>query len=168
MRRNAMTHSWKFSLLVFAPVIVVFLLPALYILPVGITTALLTAFDPAPPGEASLFYLWIIVPILLACTLIFAGRGLQAMYTRRTSQRLLWLLTWVVFTLALFLALWLGLSVLTSVGASDKSPQVFLSKTALGATGMILLSQVFVIPWLAFALKRISQDQHIEKGAMQT
>jgi hypothetical protein len=44
--------------------------------------------------------------------------------------------------------------ILTSIGASETPPTIFLQMTALGAASLTLAAQVFVIPWLLFACRK--------------
>jgi len=139
----------KFSLIVFAPVLIAFLIPASFLLPVGVLLTLIAIFDPTIPlSSAATYNLWIIGPALAALGLYFVGRGLYSLHLRRWSHRAIWLATWVIYSVLLFLAIWIGFAILVSVGASDKPIRIFLSLTALFAAGLTLLAQAFVVPWL--------------------
>jgi len=144
-----MKPATKCSLLVFAPVLIVFLLPALLLLPSGVLFTLLAVVDPTvPPSGAVSCDMWIIGPVAAASCLFLAGRWLHPLSPRRRSPRAAWAVIWAVFSLALFIAIWIGFSVLTSVGASDTPVTEFLTWTALVAAGLTVLAHALVIPWL--------------------
>ena len=150
-----MKPATKCSLLVFAPVLIVFLLPALLLLPSGVLFTLLAVVDPTvPPSGAVSCDMWIIGPVAAASCLFLAGRWLHPLSPRRRSPRAAWAVIWAVFSLALFIAIWIGLSVLTSVGASDMTAALFVTWTASMAAGLTLLAQALVIPWL-YAVSRL-------------
>jgi hypothetical protein len=144
-----MITASKFGLLVFAPVLITFLLPALFLLPNGVLLTLIAILDPTIPlSSAASYDMWIIGPILAAIGLFFVGGGLYSLHLHGGSPRAIWLATWAVFSVALFLAIWVGVTVFTSIGASETPPHIFLRLTALIAAGLTLLSQALVIPWL--------------------
>ena len=144
-----MNPTSKFSLLVFAPVLIAFLLPALFLLPTGVLLTLLAIFDPTVPSSSAASYdMWIFGPVAAAFGLFLAGRWLHALFQRGRSPRAAWIVIWAVFSFALFIAIWVGFSVLSSVGASDTRVHIFLSWTALIAAGLTLLAQPLVILWL--------------------
>jgi hypothetical protein len=80
---------------------------------------------------------------------------LVSFYQRGNTSRIVFIAIWGSFTAALFAALWFGVTILTSIGASETPPYIFLRMTALGAAGLTLAGQVFVIPWLLFACRKI-------------
>jgi hypothetical protein len=55
---------------------------------------------------------------------------------------------------AAFVAVWFGLTVLTSVGASDHPTTDFLCWTSLVAAALTLLAQALLVPWL-IAVSRV-------------
>jgi hypothetical protein len=149
----------KFSLVVFAPVLAAFLLPALFLLPAGILLTLLAVFDSAGSFLGISGYdLWIIAPVAAACILFLAGRGLFFFHHRGWSPSAAWTVTWVVFSTVLFLAFWFGMTVLSSIGASDKPMHIFLAWTAIFAAGLIGMAQLLVIPWLYIVSKVLHND----------
>jgi len=150
-----MKPASQFSLLVFAPVLVAFLLPALFLLPSGVLFTLLAVVDPTVPLSGAVSYdMWIIGPVAAAICLFLVGKRLHSSSLRRRSPRAAWAVIWVVFSAALFIAIWIGLSVLTSVGASDMTAALFVTWTASMAAGLTLLAQALVIPWL-YAVSRL-------------
>jgi len=150
-----MKTTSKFSLLVFAPVLLAFLLPAMFLLPTGVLFTLLAIFDPTVPFSSAASYdMWIFGPVAAAFGLFLAGRWLHALFQRGRSPRAAWIVIWAVFSFALFIAIWVGFSVLSSVGASDTRVHIFLSWTALIAAGLTLLAQPLVILWL-YAVSRM-------------
>ena len=146
----------KFSLLVFAPVLVTFLLPVLFLLPTGVLLTLIAMLDPTISlSSAASYCMWIIGPILAAISLFFIGRGLYSPRRRGRSPRSIWLATWAVFSVALFLAIWVGVTGLTSIGASETPSHIFLRVTDFIAAGLTLLSQALEVPWLVVVLRMV-------------
>jgi hypothetical protein len=146
------------SLVIYCPVLTAYLLPAFFLLPVGVTISLLAIFDPTVTFAQAVSYdLWIIGPLAAAIGVFFVGRGLVSFYLRGYSPRMIIIAIWGSFMAALFAALWPGVVILTSIGASETPPAIFLKMTALGAASLTLAAQIFVIPWLLFAGRRFLQ-----------
>lgn len=144
-----MKTSLKFSLVIFAPVLFGLLLPAGFLLPSAALITLLAVLDPTVSfSEAASNGLWAVGPALAAFSLSHAGRGLYAVYRQARQAWAAWIAIWIVFTAALFLTSWFGMTVISSIGASDKPVAIFLSWTALMAAGLTLLVQPLVILWL--------------------
>jgi len=145
----------KVSLVIYLPVLAVYMIPALFLIPVAVTYSLLAIFDPTVTFTQALAYdLWIIVPIAAAAVVFFVGQGLVSLYQRGFSPRIIVIAIWGLFTVTLFSALWFGVIILTSIGASETPPYIFLRITGLGAAGLTLAGQVFVIPWLIFTCRK--------------
>ena len=146
----------KTTIAIYLPVLAAYILPALFLLPVGVTFTLLAIFDPTLPlSSAATYDLWIIGPLTAAVVVFLIGRMLVSFYQRRYSSRIIFMAMWGSFTAALFAALWFGVIILTSIGATETPPDVFLRITACGAAGLTLCAQVFVIPWLLFTCRRM-------------
>ena len=162
-----MKTASKFSVIAFAPVLIAFLLPALFLLPSGVLLTLIAFSDPTVPlSSAASFDLWIMGPIAAAFGLFIAGRGLYSLHLREHSARVAWMATWAVFSVALFLANWIGLTILTSIGASDTPEHTFLCMTAIFAAGLTLLAQAFVIPWLIVVSRILSGSSMIDSTVL--
>jgi hypothetical protein len=117
---------------------------------------LIVIFDPKIPLSSAFTYdMWIVGPVLISIGLFFTGRGLYSLYRGGHSLRVVWIITWAIFSTMLFLALWIGFILLTSVGASETPTHIFLSFTARFAAGFGLLSQVLVMPWLFFIFRNL-------------
>jgi hypothetical protein len=145
---NVNTAS-RFSFFVFSPVLITFLAPTLFLLPGGVLFALIAIADPTVALYSAFSYnLWIIGPVILSITLFIAGRGLYFLLLLGRSPLMVWLITWISLSLMLFLALWIDMIILTSVGATETPVHIFLGLTALLAAGLTFLSQVLLIPWL--------------------
>ena len=152
-----MKTSLQFSLVIFAPELFGLLLPAGFLLPSAALMTLLAVFDPTVPFfEAASNWLWVIGPALAAFGLFLAGRGLYAVYRQARSAWAAWIAIWIVFTAALFLTAWFGITVIGSIGASDKPIAIFLSYTALVAAGPTTLAQPLVVLWLYAASRAVS------------
>lgn len=151
-----MNSLLKTTIVIYLPVLAAYILPALFLLPVGVTFTLLAIFDPTLPlSSAATYDLWIIGPLTAAVVVILIGRMLVSSYQHGYSPRIFLIAVWGWFTTALFAALWFGVIILTSIGATETPPDVFLRITAFGAAGLTLCAQVFVIPWLLFTGRRM-------------
>lgn len=151
-----MNSPLKSAFVIYFPVLAAYILPALFLLPVGVTFTLLAIFDPTLPlSSAATYNLWIIGPLAAAVGVFLIGRGLISLYRHGSSSRMIIIAIWGLFMVSLFAALWFGVVILTSIGASETPPYIFLRMTALGAAGLTLAAQVFVIPWLLFACRKI-------------
>ncbi|MHB1356336.1 MAG: hypothetical protein ACYCZF_10215 [Anaerolineae bacterium] len=147
-----MKPSLRFSLIVFAPVFAALIVPSLWLLPTGILLTLIAIADPTLPLSGAIsFDLWIIGPLIAAFILFLAGIWLHSLYCNERSRLFTWIVTWTVFTAVLFLAVWLGVTILTSLGASETPIRIFLSFTAMVAAVATLLMQAVVIAWLYIA-----------------
>ena len=145
-------NATGFSALIFAPVYMVLLLLALFMLPGCILFSLIAVWDPTVPLSSALAYnVWIIGPLMLGAGLFFTGRCLYSLQIRGSSPFVVILASWVFFSGSLFIAFWICFIILTSVGASETPPQVFLGITAIMAAGMMILAQTLIIPWLVIA-----------------
>jgi hypothetical protein len=152
-----MKTAFGFSILVFSPLLIAFLLPALLLLPAGILLALISVLDPTisiPEGVG--YNAWVCSPIVTAVGLFLAGIWFHSLYVRGRSPKMVWTAIWAVFSVALFVAAWLGVSILTSIGASDYPANRFLQWTASVAALLTLALQPAVGLWL-FVSSRISR-----------
>jgi hypothetical protein len=142
----------RFSLLVFAPVLGGFLLPALFLLPSGMLVILISIFDPTISIAQSAGYnAWGCFPILAAGGFVLIGVRLYAFFRRYRKPALISI--WATFTCALFLAVWFGATILTSLGASDYPTEVFI-KSTVGLAGFVtLIFQPGVWLWLYVSLR---------------
>lgn len=151
-----MNSSSKVTLIIFLPVIAAYILPALFLLPVGVTFTLIAIADPTLPfSSAASFDKWIIGPIVAAMIVFYLGRMLVSFYQRGFFPRPMLIAIWGLFTTTLFAALWFGVSILTSIGATETPLPIFLRKTACGAAGLTLFAQFLVIPWLVFIYQKV-------------
>jgi hypothetical protein len=152
-----MKSSSLFSLLFFAPVLIAFLLPAVFLVPSSLLVSLLAWLDQTISlSEAAWYNLWAFGPTWVALALFLTGRRLHTLHKRRRSPNILWLVTWIITSLMLFLAIWLWVTLITSLGASDTPELVFLGFTAKVAAGLTLLAQALVIPWLVFVSRKLA------------
>jgi hypothetical protein len=151
---NAMKPAVKFSLLVFGPVLIVFLLPAIFLVPQSVLFTLTAVFDPTLGFSHALpFILWAAAPFTAAALLFLLGFSLYPSYRGNPASRPVWIMIWAFFSAAFFLAAWFGMTLLTSIGASDIPTYVFLRSTAAMAAFLTLLGQLGVIPWLYLVSK---------------
>jgi hypothetical protein len=150
-----MVSPSKASLVIYLPVLAAYFMPAFFLLPVGVTFSLLAIFDPTVTFAQAVSYdLWIIGPLAAAVGVFLIGRRLVSLYQREFFPWMIIIAIWGLFMVALFAALWLGAVILTSIGASETPPYIFPRMTAIGAAGLTLSAQVFVIPWLLFACRK--------------
>jgi len=158
-----MDKASKFSLVVFAPALIAFLFPALFLLPAGILMTLLAIFDPAESLSGIPAYdMWIIAPTAAAGILFLAGRGLFSLHFHGWYPSFAWTVTWALFSTVLFLAFWYGITAISSIGASDKPLYIFLRWTAIFAAGLTGVSQMLVIPWLYMVSMVLRSDLNPE------
>jgi RsiW-degrading membrane proteinase PrsW (M82 family) len=144
-----MKTAFRFSVLVFAPLLIAFLLPALFLLPTGILLTLITISDLTMAISEGVGYnAWVCSPVVAAFGLLLAGIWLHPFYLRGRSGKPVWVAIWVVFSGALFLAAWYGITILTSIGASDYPAIQFLQMTAKAAVFLTLAFQPAVVLWL--------------------
>jgi hypothetical protein len=150
-----MKAAFGFSVIVFAPLFIAFLLPALFLLPTGILVTLFSIFDPTISVSEGVGYnAWVCSPILAAVGLLLTGMWFHTFPLRRRSHKTVWIAIWIVFSVALFVAVWFGITILTSIGASDYSTIMFLQWTAKVAAFLTLAFQPGVVIWL-FVSSRI-------------
>jgi hypothetical protein len=150
-----MKPTTRFSLFVFAPLYIAFLTPALLLLPTSVLLTLISVFDTTVAATESVGYgVWVLVPIVMVVALFVIGITLHAPYARGSSHQKLWVGIWAVFSVALFVATWLGTTLVTSIGASDYETGEFLSWTATVAALITLALEPGVGLWL-YASSRV-------------
>jgi hypothetical protein len=155
LKSSMMKSKFGFSIIVFAPLLLAFLLPALSLLPSGILVTLFSIFDPAISVSEGVGYIaWVCSPILAAVGLFLTGMWFHSLYLRGRSRKTVWIAIWIVFSVALFAAAWLGISLLTSIGASDYPADEFFQWTASVAALLTVACQPGVVLWL-FVSSRI-------------
>lgn len=151
-----MVSPSKASFVIYLPVLAAYFMPAFFLLPVGVIFSLLAIFDQTVTFAQAVSYdLWIIGPLAAAVGVFLIGQELISLYRRGSSSRMIIIAIWGLFMVALFAALWFGVVILTSIGASETPPIIFLQMTALVAASLTLAAQVFVIPWLLFACRKL-------------
>ncbi len=144
-----MKKALGFSTLVFAPLLIAFLLPTLFLLPTGILVALFSIFDPMiSVSEGVGYQAWVCAPIVAAVGLLLVGMWLHTLFLRGRSRKPAWIAIWAVFSGALFVVAWLGISILTSIGASDYAADEFFRWTASAAALLTVALQPGVGLWL--------------------
>jgi hypothetical protein len=149
-----MKRALGFSTLVFAPLLVAFLLPALSLLPSGVLVTLLSIFDPTiSVSEGVGYHAWVCGPIVAAIGLFLAGMWLHSLYLRGRSRKTVWIIIWVIFSAAVFATAWFGISLLTSIGASDYPAGEFFQWTASVAALLTVACQPGVGLWLFVAAR---------------
>jgi hypothetical protein len=98
-----MKTVFGFSALLFAPLLIALLLPALFLLPSGLLLAATGVFDPTLSiTESAGYYAWVSAPILAAVVLFLVGTWFHSIYVGGRSRRTLWAAIWMVFSAALF------------------------------------------------------------------
>jgi hypothetical protein len=144
-----------FSLLLFAPLMAALLLPAMCLAPAGILMALIGLADPTIPlSDIAAYGLWVCGPIAAAAGLFAIGVWLAAARQRRRSRLFPWIAAWAVYSIGLFAAAWLGLIMVTSIGASDFPADAFERWTAGIAVVVTVAFQPAIGVWL-FAVSRM-------------
>jgi hypothetical protein len=146
---DPMQASSRFSLLVFAPVLVAFLLPTWFLVPNAVLFTVSGIADPTISLASIVsFDMWAVGPVLAVLGLFLAGRALYRLNLCDHFRPGAWIATWAVGSAAGFVAKWFGLTVFTSLGASDHTTADFLCMTALVAAALTPLAQVLLVPWL--------------------
>jgi hypothetical protein len=80
--------AYKFSMLVFSPLLVALLIPSACLVPSGALLLLIGIFDPLTSLTDSAGYLtWVYAPVLAAAILFLVGVGLHALYLRGMSPK---------------------------------------------------------------------------------
>lgn len=154
-----MNPASKFSIMLFIPVQIALLLPSIFLLPIGISHTLVAILNPnVSLSGAVAFDLWAVGPFIIVFILFLIGRGLHALHQQLENGQISWGVIWIVFTTALFLALWFDFTVLGGIGAADKPIQIFIGWTALFAGGMTLILQPLAIPWLVALSRTMPRD----------
>lgn len=83
-----MKTAFRFSVLVFAPLLIAFLLPALFLLPTGILLTLITISDLTMAISEGVGYnAWVCSPVMAAFGLQLAGIWLHSFYLRGRSGK---------------------------------------------------------------------------------
>ena len=143
--------SVRYSLLLFAPLLVLMLLPVPCL---GSECLLLTStqfIDPSSmePGGLAGFCGWALGP-LPAAVVIFALGLLGYRLTGGTRpQRFGRVAVWAMFSLSACVVAWYMIILVTSIGASETPPMKFLGLTALMALAVIVLGQPLILLWLS-------------------
>lgn len=143
--------SVRYSLLLFAPLIVLVLIPVPCL---GSECLLLTAIhlaDPSslePRGLAG-FCAWGLGPLPAAAVIFALGLVGYWLTSGTCPQRIGRLAVWAMFTLTALLVAWYGIILVTSIGASETPPTKFLGITFMMALAVIVLGQPLVLLWLS-------------------
>jgi hypothetical protein len=146
---DPMQASSRFSLLVFAPVLVAFLVPTWFLVPNAVLFTLSGITDPTvSPASIVSCDMWAVGPVLAVLGLFFAGKALHRLHLCGHCRAAAWIAIWATCSVAAFVAIWFGLTVFTSLSASDHPIADFLCMTALVAAALTLLAQVLLVPWL--------------------
>ena len=143
--------SVRYSLLLFAPLLVLLLIPVPCL---GSECLLLTAIhlsDPSsldPRGLAG-FCAWGLGPLPAAAVVFALGLVGYWLTSATRFQRIDGLAVWAMFTLTALSVAWYGIILVTSIGASETPPMKFLGITALIALAVVVLGQPLVLLWLS-------------------
>ena len=143
--------SVRYSLLLFAPLVVLLLIPVPCL---GSECLLLTAIhlsDPSsidPRGLAG-FCAWGLGPLPAAAVVFALGLVGYWLTSATRFQRIGRLAVWAMFTLTALSVAWYGIILVTSIGASETPPMKFLGITALIALAVVVLGQPLVLLWLS-------------------
>jgi len=101
---------------------------------------------------------WVLALLGMASVLFLSGRVIFSAFSRHVlSRRAVWISVWIVFTVFSFVVAWVGMSILTSVGASDYGTWEFFVMTAKFAGAALVGLQAGIVLWL-FMAKRILRN----------
>jgi hypothetical protein len=147
-----MKPALRFSVVLFAPLYVALLLPAAFLLPGSMLLTVIGFFDATISfSESARYGAWAFVPVLAAVSLFVIGFWCHSLWLGRRSGLIVWMGIWLVFSAALLVALWFGITIMTSVGASDHATGAFLKWTAGVAALFTLALQPGVGLWLSIS-----------------
>jgi hypothetical protein len=162
-----MKPATRFSLLVFAPLYIAFLTPALILMPTSVLLTLISVLDTTVSATVRINYgVWVLAPVVVVFGLLVIRIGLHAPYARGRSHQALWVGIWAVFSVAAFVATWFGTTIVTSIGASDYPAGEFLRWTATVAALITLALQPGVVLWLYVSsriLHRMEAARRVER-----
>jgi hypothetical protein len=145
----------RFSLLLFAPLMLLLLLPLFYLLPMLLFEALFLLTDPALvdlSGSARLL-LWVFIPALVALIIFMLGRQNYRRLHPPVLSRRAWLLLWAEFSLLSLPVAWFDTLILRGLLPTDAPPNT-PAGLLIPALLLALLAQPLVIGWL-FLVSRL-------------
>jgi len=143
--------SVRYSLLLFAPLLVPLLLPVPCL---GSECLLLTStqlIDPSSmdPGGLAGFCGWALGPLPAAVVVFVLGLLGYRLTSKARLQQFGRVAVWAMFSLSAYVVAWYAIGLVTSIGASETPPMKFLGITALMALAVIVLGQPLVLLWLS-------------------
>ena len=143
--------SVRYSLLLFAPLLLLLLLPVPCL---GSECILLTASRLADPssiesGGLAGFCVWALGPLPAAAVIFALGLLSYRLTSKAGPQQLGRVAVWVMFSLSAYAVAWYAIILVTSIGASETPPIKFLGLTALMALAVTVLGQPLVLLWLS-------------------
>lgn len=150
----------KFSLLIYAPLILVLLLPQIYLLHLAVTTTFswLLSYgktDPIPAGDLAQSWAWVAGPVLGAAVLFGIGRVCYNWINLQGSRQIAWLCLWGTYLLASQPAIWFLLVFLVGIVPADHPANIWKG-LGIAATALALVAQPFVAGWL-YAVSRMTR-----------
>lgn len=142
--------SVRFAALLFLPALVPLLVPALCLGPDCVLLAMIQVADPASLEPAGLggYCAWALGPLPAAVMIMALGLLCYRLVRTQPAPRTAWIAVWAVATLVAFLGAWYGIILVTSIGASETPPEVFLRITAAMTLLLIVLGQPGIVIWL--------------------
>ncbi len=143
--------SVRYSLLLFAPLLLLLLLPVPCL---GSECILLTASQLADPssiesGGLAGFCGWALGPLPAAAVIFTLGLLSYRLTSKAGPQQFGRVAVWAMFSLSAYAVAWYTIILVTSVGASETPPMKFLGITALMALAVTVLAQPLVLLWLS-------------------
>ncbi len=145
----------RFSLLLFAPLMLLLLLPLFYLLPMLLFEALFLLTDPALvdlTGSTRLL-LWIFIPVLVAFIIFMLGRlDYRRLHPPILSRRA-WIFLWAEFSFLSFPIAWFDTLILRGLLPTDAPPNTPLD-LVIPALLLAMLAQPLVVGWL-FLVSRL-------------
>jgi hypothetical protein len=155
----------RFSLLLFAPLILLLLLPLFYLLPMLLFEALFLLTDPTLvdlSGSARLL-LWVAVPISGALIIFLMGR---LTYRRVQLHQLSpqgWILLWAGYAFLSLPVAWFDTLILRSLLPTDAPPNT-PAGLAWIALILALLAQPLVVGWLYLVSRLLPKVENTHPG----
>ena len=143
--------SVRYSLLLFAPLLVLLVLPVPCLGSECVLLTLSQLTDPSSLDTRDLvgFCAWALGPLSAAAVFFALGLAGYRLTSGTRPQRIGRLAVWAMFTLTALSVAWYSIILVTSIGASETPPMQFLGITFLMALAVIVLGQPLVLLWLS-------------------
>jgi hypothetical protein len=151
MQPSRLSEAFKSALVIFGPVLVVSVIPALALIPLCAPDVLENLIIPA--AAPSRVCAWAFAPSIGATCVFAAGLASTLLLGSRRglTRKIGWGLVWLFLSLLAFALIWYAALTIPAMAATDTAPQIYLMNTALLAALLMLPLQIAVVLWLGCA-----------------